>query len=268
MIEWDRAELIEYLLERHDSAELAVRETPDPGAARGALRNAVAAIWGLRSSVEPGASLPHDCKARMDDGIPVLYLDVQDPDWPRLAGQVVALTVRGLEAAGVTGRLEPLETYWRTFPPEDFEDEADIMGGEDVAAELDARGLPPSFPDDFPVPPRCTLAAAQRAPEGEGTWEHVAWCCAAARPLEEHLERLRDFGCELEPAPRWSNAEFGGLHGYHFRHPLGSGSAWLYHQRREDDPHQERDAPSAWYLSVVWQDAGTGTPDDLPEPVL
>jgi hypothetical protein len=268
MIEWDQAELIAYLLEHHDSAELAVRETPDPWTAHGALHDAVGAIREIRSSGEPGEPVPRHCGVRMDDGVPVLYLDVQDPDWPRLAGQVVALTVRELEAAAVTGRLEPLETSWRTFPPEDFEYEADIMGGADVAGELDARGLPPGFPQGFPVPARCTLAAAQRAPEGEGTWEHVAWCCPAAQPLEEHLERLRDFGCELEPASRRSSPEFGGLHGYHFRHPLGSGSAWLYHQRLEDDPYQERDAPSAWYLSVVWQAAGTGTADDLPEPVL
>jgi len=53
-----------------------------------------------------------------------------------------------------------------------------------------------------------------------------------------------------------------------FRHPLGIGSAWLYHQRLNDGGHQVREAPSAWYLSVVWQPAGTGSADGLPEPVL
>ncbi len=267
MIECDQAELVAYLSENGSWAELAVRGAPDPWTAHGALHYAVGAILDIPSSLGPGESIASDCGVRMDQGIPVLYLDVQDPEWPRYADQIVTLTVGELEAAGVTGRLEPLQPHWRSFPPEDFEDEADIMGGEDLEAELDKRGLPPSFPDGFPVPAGCALAIAQRAPEGEGTWEHAAWCCAEAGPLEQHLERLRDFGCELEPASRWSGPEFGGLHGYHFRHPLGSGSAWLYHQRLQDDQHEVRDAPYAWYLSVVWQDAGTGDVD-LPEPVL
>jgi hypothetical protein len=267
MIECDQAELAAYLLQHGSWAELAVRDAADPWSAHGALRHVVGAIYDLPSSHEPGEPLPSVCDVRVDQGIPVLYLDVQDENWPRYVERIVALTVRELEAAGVTGRLEPLEPRWRTFPPEDFEDEADILGGEDHE-ELNERGLPPSFPDGFPVPAGCTLAIVQRAPEGTGTWEHVAWCCATARPLEEHLERLRDFGCELEPASRSSSPEFGGLHGYHFRHPLGIGSAWLYHQWPQDGGHQMHEALSAWYLSVVWQAAGSGSADALPEPVL
>jgi hypothetical protein len=260
MIEWDRAELVAYLSELGDQADLAVRDAPDPWAAHGALHQAAGAICAIRHPDEPGTSLPNYCHAHMDQGVPVLRLRVKDYGW-RYAAQIVALIAGELDGAGVAGRLEPLEPCWRELPPEDYDPEADILGGEDLEGELDKRGLPPSFPDGFPVPAGCTLVIAQRAPEGEGTWEHAAWRCGAAQPLEAHLERLRDFGCALEPASRWSSPEFGGLHGFHFGHPLGSGSAWLYEQ-------QEHDAPPAWYLSVVWQDAGTGSADDLPEPVL
>lgn len=255
MIEWDQAELVAYLSELGSQAELAVHDAPDPWAAHGALHYAVGAIRDIPSPDEPGESLPSSCGARMDQGIPVLYLDVQDHGW-RYANQIVALTVRELEAAGVDGRLEPAQPCWRSLPPGDYDPEADIMGGEDLEGELSKQGLPPAFPGGFPVPAGCTLVIVQRAPEDEGSWEHAAWRCAAAQPLEEHLQRLRDFGCALEPASRWSSPEFGGLHGYHLRHPLGSGSVWRYH------------APSAWYLSVVWQASGSGPPDSLPEPVL
>lgn len=199
MIEWDQAELVAYLSELGSQAELAVLDAPDPWAAHGALHYAVGAIRGIPSPDEPGESLPRLCEVRMDQGIPVQYLDLQDHGW-RYAEQIVALTVRELEAAGVAGRLEPAQPCWRSLPPGDYDPEADIMGGEDLEGELSKQGLPPGFPDGFPMPAGCTLVIAQRAPEDEGNWEHAAWRCSAAQPLEEHLLRLREFGCTLEPA--------------------------------------------------------------------
>jgi hypothetical protein len=267
VVEWDQAELVAYLSELGGQAELAVRGAPDPGAAHGALHMAGGAIRDIRHPDEPGDPLPNYCEARMDQGLPVLALRIKDHGW-RYAEQIVALIVDELEAAGVAGRLGPAKPCWRSLPADDYDPEADIMGGEDLEGELDERGLPPGFPDGFPVPAGCTLVIAQRAPEGEGTWEHAAWRCAAAGPLEEHLERLRDFGCSLEPASRWSSAEFGGLHGYYLEHRLGRGSVWLYHQLSHDGGRREREAPSLWYLSVAWQVAATGIPGTLPEPVL
>jgi hypothetical protein len=261
VIDWDQAELVAYLSELGSQAELAVRGAPDPWLAHGALHAAAGAICDIRHPDEPGEPLPNYCEVRMAEDIPMLHLDVQDYGW-RYAKQIVALVVSSLDVAEITGRLEPGEPCWRSLPPDDYDPEADIMGGEDLGAELDRRGLPPGFPDGFPVPAGCTLVIAQHAPEGEGTWEHAAWRCPAARPLEDHLQRLRDFGCALESASRWSNPEFGGLHGYHFRHPLGTGSVWLY-QSLGAGRH-----PSAWYLSLVWQTARPGMAGVLPEPVL
>jgi hypothetical protein len=267
VVEWDQAELVAYLSELGSQAGLAVHGAADPWAAHGALHYAAGAIRDIPHPDEPAEPLPSLCGVQMDQGIPMLYLNVGDYGW-RYAGQIVALTVGELEAGGVVGRLEPAQPCWRSLPPGDYDPEADIMGGEDLEWELSKRGLPPSFPDGFPVPAGCTLVIAQRAAEGEGSWEHAAWRCAAAGPLEEHLERLRDFGCALEPAPRWGSPEFGGLHGYYLRHHLGSGSVWLYHKVSHGGRRQERDAPSAWYLSVVWQATGTGLPGTPPEPVL
>ena len=49
-----------------------------------------------------------------------------------------------------------------------YDANADLYTGMDPLTELDGRGLPPGFPDSFPVPQEATLVLAQRCRDGTG----------------------------------------------------------------------------------------------------
>ncbi len=266
MIRCDEAELIEYLAGHGDRARLALREVPDAAAALDALQRAAGAICEIPHPVEPSAPLPNWCDAFLVDGEPVLHLDVQDCG-EAYAERIIAAVTASLSTAGFDGRLEPFP--WPS-PPFEYVAGADIFYGlADVLWELDERGLPPGFPDGFPVPAGCPLVIAQRG--RADSWAHAAWRRRAGQPpFEDYLDDLRVFGCVLERVPGQRSRDKGGMYGYRFTHPLGHGSAWLHHQWLEEvrGAWPWRRKPSAWYLNVVWRRAGTGSGRPLPEPAL
>ncbi len=254
----DEARLIEYVASHGDSARLALRDVPDVGAALVALQRAAAAICEIPHPDELSAALPNWCDAFLVEGEPVLHLDVQD--WGEAyAAQIIGTVVRSLSTADLDGRLEP---FPRPGPPFEYAAGADILYG-DFLWELGERGLPPGFPGGFPVPGGCPMVIAQR---GSGdSWEHAAWQREASQPpFEGYLDDLRRFGCVLERVPGQRSQSKGGTYGYRFTHPLGHGSVWLHHQW----PGEVRGGVPAWYVNVVWQRAGTGSGEPLPEPFL
>lgn len=141
--------------------------------------------------------------------------------------------------------------------------------------KLDERGLPPGFPAGFPVPEDCEMVMAQRAAGSvslygsrySDSWEYAAWRRRHRQPpLEGYVDELRAFGCALDPVPGRRPAKRGGMHGYRLRHPSGNGFVWLYHEWMQEARRQGRREPSAWYVGVVWQPAGTDDGKPLPEP--
>jgi hypothetical protein len=261
VIRCDEGRLIEYVAGHGDGARLALRDAPDVGAALAALQRAATAICEIPHPDEPGAPLPNWCDAFLVEGEPVLHLDVQD--WGQTyATRIIGAVVTSLSTADLDGRLEPFP--WPS-PPFEYAAGADIFYGlADTLWELDERGLPPGFPSGFPVPAGCPLVIAQQG--RNDSWEHAAWQRRASQPpFEGYLEDLRLFGCVLERVPGQRSQGKGGTYGYRFTHPLGHGSVWLHHQW----PGEVRGGElPAWYVNVVWQRAGTGSGEPLPEPFL
>jgi hypothetical protein len=175
-----------------------------------------------------------------DDG-PTLHLDLQDHG--EQAPAVVAAIVATLEELGVDGRLEPVRP---PTPPFEYDANAHILTDVAFLETLDERGLPPAFPEDFPIPAHAVLVIAQRA--AKDTWQHAGW--RRSRPFTEYPDQLRRFGCELEPvAGRDALMRATGMTRELIRHPAGTGSVSLYHE------YGPRGAPRAFYVSVVWRPA-------------
>jgi hypothetical protein len=260
MVRRDEAELVAYLAENPSGARLVLRETPSTAAALAALRRAADAVSRIRHPDEPTDGLPNYCSVSLEDGLPVLSLDVKDRS--DYAGQITSAILTTLDAESVDGRIEPLP--W-PGPPFDYDGRASIFDRGDYLRELDVRNLPPAFPEGFPVPEGWTLVMAAQA--DADTWQHAGWRRRAEQPpFAEYLERLRSFGVVLERYPDEVDAEENGMYGYTFHHPGGIGAVWLYHEGLERARRRGRGKPRIWYVTVVWKPAGNGD-DALPVPV-
>jgi len=241
VIDRDEGELISYVRGRPGTTALALREVGDAAAALGALRSAAAALRRMPHPDVPADSLVSWASALPGDAGPVLHIDMQDHF--AYARRVVHAVLDALDAAGLDGRLEPVHP---PVPPFEYDADADIVTGATFLEALDRRGLPPAFPDGFPVPGGAVLVIAQRA--RDGTWEHAAW--RRDRPFADFPESLGRFGCELEPAEAADLlVRATGMTRHLFRHPAGTGSVSTYHE------YEPPAGPSRWYVSVVWRPA-------------
>ena len=110
----DEGELIAYLAENPSWARLVLRDAPDPGAAQRALREAAEAVWRIPNPFEPSVGLPNFCGVSIEDGLPVLSIDVKDSS--DYAGRIAAAILGALDASGIGGRLEPFPIPFT--PPE------------------------------------------------------------------------------------------------------------------------------------------------------
>jgi len=248
----DEPALVAYVAEHTSATALAVYDATDPDAAGDALRVAAAEICEIRHPDEPEDPLPNWCTVLDEDGVPVLHLDMKDE--VAYSALVVRIVLDQLAAAGVDGRLEPRREPTPAFP---YDAQADMYTGMESLTELDARGLPPGFPDGFPVPADATLVLAQRVRDGNA--EHAAWRSSTG-PFTGYLQRLRDFGCAFGAVPRLLTA--GGTPGlvrYMLWRDGAGGSVTLFN----------------WYVSVVWQPEAEppasevepdGAPDKRPVP--
>ncbi|MFF5075535.1 hypothetical protein ACFY36_00660 [Actinoplanes sp. NPDC000266] len=236
MLQRDEPALAAYVAERPSQAVLVIRDSPDDETAMAALRAAAGAVRAIRHPDEPTEPLPNWVEALLRDDGPTLHLDLQDH--ADQAARVVSAALAVLDASGVSGRLEPLRL---PAPPYEYDANAHIL--TDVTF-LESLGLPPVFPDDFPVPAEAVLVLAQQSKSD--TWQHAAW--RRSRPFTEYLEALRAFGCDLEPVTtRDALMEATGMTRDLIRHPTGSGSVSLYHE------YGAGNDPRLFYVSVVWR---------------
>jgi hypothetical protein len=153
----DEPALVVYVAEYPSATALAVYDASDPAAAGAALRAAAAQIHEIRHPGEPGSALPNWCEVLDEDGVPVLHLDMKDEI--RYAALVVRIVLDRLAAAGVDGRLAARRQPDAASP---YDANADLYSGMQPLTDLDGRGLPPGFPDGFPVPDEATVAAVDR----------------------------------------------------------------------------------------------------------
>jgi hypothetical protein len=247
----DEPALVAYVAEHSSATALAVYDATDPAAAGDALRAAAAEICLIRHPDEPDAALPNWCQVLDEDSVPVLHLDMKDEI--RYAALVVRIVLDQLAAAGIDGRLAP---WQRLEPPLPYDANADLYTGMDALSELDSRGLPPGFPDGFPVPGEATLVLAQH--ERDGAAEHAAWRRSTG-PFTGYLARLREYGCVFGAVPRLLTV--GGMPGmvrYTLWRDGAGGSVALYQ------------SSVYWYVSVVWQPqaeplATPVEPDEAPD---
>jgi len=238
----DEPALVAYVAEHSSATALAVYDTTDLAAAGAALRAAAAQICQIRHPDEPDDPLPNWCTVLDEDGVPVLHLDMKDEI--RYAALVVRILLDQLAAAGVDGRLEPKRRLEAAF---EYDANADLYTGMQSLTELDPRGLPPGFPDGFPVPRDATLVLAQQVSDGNG--EHAAWRSSTG-PLTGYLERLRAYGCTFGAVPRLLTV--GGVPGmvrYTLWRDGAGGNVTLYQSSASRLPG----SVLYWYVSVVWQ---------------
>ena len=245
MLVRDEADLIAYLTDRPSQAVFVLSGAGDDDAAMVALRQAADAVRAIPHPDEPEDPLPNWVDALLGDDGPTLHLDLQDH--AEQAPRVIAAIVAALEQSAVDGTLEPLRPPGPAF---DYDADADILTGVTFLERLDERGLPPTFPEGFPIPADAALVIAQRA--RNDTWEHAAW--RRATPFDEYPAELRRFGCELEPVTAEDRLTRGtGMARQLLRHPAGMGSVSTYHEYGPSGP------PRRWYVSVVWRPAGPVT---------
>ncbi|MGC9670298.1 hypothetical protein ACNTMW_27610 [Planosporangium sp. 12N6] len=241
MLERDEADLTAHLAERPGQAVFVLRRAGDDETAMAALRRAAAAVRAIPHPDEPDEPLPNGVDVLPGDDGPTLHLDLQDH--AEYADRVVAAIVAALDESGVDGHLKPVRP---AAPPFEYDAGAHILSDVTFLETLDERGLPPAFPEGFPIPTDGILVIAQHAKKD--IWEHAGW--RHDRPFDEYPDELRRFGCELElvaesdPLMRAT-----GMTRHLLRHPTGTGSVSTYH---EYDPRAE---PTKWYVSVVWRPA-------------
>jgi hypothetical protein len=256
----DEPALVAYVAEFSSATALAVYDTTDPASAGAALCAAAAEICQIRHPDEPDAALPNWCEVLDEDGVAVLHLDMKDEI--RYAALVVRIVLDQLAAAGVDGRLEPKR---QPEPAFEYDANADLFTGMQPLTDLDGRGLPPGFPDGFPVPPDATLVLAQQVSD-DGTAEHAAWRRSTG-PFTGYLERLRAYGCTFGAVPRLLTV--GGVPGmarYMLWRDGAGGSVTLYQSSASRLPG----SVLYWYVSVVWQPqaeppATPVGPDEAPD---
>lgn len=255
----DEPALVAYVAEHTSATALAVYDSTDPDAVEAALRAAAAEICEIRHPDEPEDPLPNWCTVLDEDGVAVLHLDMKDE--VAYAALVVRIVLDQLAAAGVDGRLEPRREPTPAFP---YDAQADVYTGMESLTELDGRGLPPGFPDGFPVPADATLVLAQRARDGGA--EHAAWRSSTG-PFTGYLRRLRDYGCAFGAVPRLLTV--GGAPGmvrYALWRDGAGGGVALFHS----SPSRVPGSVAYWYASVVWQPeaeppAHPVEPDEAPD---
>lgn len=238
----DEPALVAYVAEHSSATALAVYDTTDQAAAGAALRAAAAEICQIRHPDEPDAALPNWCTILDEDGVSILHLDMRDEI--RYAALVVRIVLDQLARAGVDGRLEPKRQPEPAFP---YDAKADLYTGMQSLTDLDGRGLPPGFPDGFPVPQDATLVLAQHGRDGSA--EHAAWRRSTG-PFTGYFERLRAYGCTFGAVPRLLTV--GGVPGM-ARYTLwrdGAGGSVTLHQ---SSASRLPGSALYWYLSVVWQ---------------
>ncbi|SHN46955.1 hypothetical protein [Cryptosporangium aurantiacum] len=248
----DDPALVSYVADHSSAVALAVYDASDPAAARTALQSAAEEISRIPHPDEPDWSLPNWCAVLDEDGVSVLRIDMKDEI--RYSALIVRIVQDHLARAGVDGRLEP-----RRRPAEPFENDpnAQLFVGTEPLIELDHRGLPPGFPDGFPVPPDATLVRAERTPGGDA--EHATW--RRSEPFTGYLAQLRAYGCTFGEVPRLAtvNSGPGEIARYTLWRDGAGGRVRLYHSGLQ-----------AWYVSVVWQpEARPPTtpvePDETPD---
>jgi hypothetical protein len=255
----DEPALVAYVAKHTSATTLAMYDTSDPAAAGAALRAAAAQIREIRHPDQPDAALPNWCEVLDEAGVPVLHLDMKDEI--RYAALVVRIVLDQLAAAGVDGRLAAGKRPAEAFP---YDANADLYTGMQPLTELDGRGLPPGFPDGFPVPDEATPVLAQRCRDGAG--EHVAWRRSTG-PFTGYLERLRAYGCTFGAVPRLLTVR--GMPGtvrYTLWRDGSGGSVTLYRSSAARLPG----STLYWYASVVWQPqaeppAGAVSPSEGPD---
>jgi hypothetical protein len=254
----DEPALVAYVAEHSSATALAVYDTTDPVSAGAALRAAAAEICQIRHPDEPDAALPNWCEVLDEDGVAVLHLDMKDEI--RYAALVVRIVLDQLAAAGVDGRLQPKRQPEPAFP---YDANADLYTGMQSLTELDGRGLPPGFPDSFPVPQDATLVLAQRG--RDGSVEHAAWRRSTG-PFTGYLERLRAYGCTFGEVPRLLTVRMRGKVWYTLWRDGAGGTVTLYQSSASRLPG----SVLYWYVSVVWQPqaeppATPVEPDETPD---
>jgi hypothetical protein len=253
----DETRLVSYVAEHSSQVELMLSGTSDTDRAMAALRWAAAGISAIAHPDEPDCPLPNWCEACLEDGVPVLHLDMKNVS--RGAAQVVGVILHELDKVGIDGALAPRArpdavpaAVPEVRPQVDPDpDSAGIFGAARPLAGLSPDGIPPAFPDGCPAPRDATLVLAERAVDG--TWEHVAWR-RIGRPFTDYLDQLREFGCEFGSVPPEGHAWYvqeRGMARYALRRDGHRGSVSLYH-----GPWEPGRRPRAWYVSVTWRDAG------------
>jgi len=240
----DEPSLVEYVAENSSATALAVYGASDPVAAAAALRIAAADILDIRSPYEPDDPLPNWCAVLDEDGVPVLHLDMKDEI--RYAALVVRIILDRLAEAGVGGRLSPRRPPDPVFA---YDGAADLHSGMTELRELDDRGLPPGFPEGFPVPEDAVLVMAQR--QRDGAAEHVAWRRSEG-PFTGYLDRLSDYGCMFGVVPRSLTFDRApDMVKYTLWRAGGGGSVTLF---------AAKTWPRHWYASVVWHPSAEPPP--------
>lgn len=254
----DEPALVVYVAEHTSATVLAVYDTTDVAAAGEALRAAAAQICEIHHPDEPDERLPNWCTVLDEDGLPVLHLDMKDEI--RYSALVVRIVLDQLAAAGVDGRLEPRREPTPAYP---YDPGADLYGGMEPLTELDGRGLPPGFPDGFPVPRDATLVLAKRDREGDA--EQAAWRSSTG-PFTGYLERLRDYGCAFGAVPRLLTVGMPGAVRYTLWRDGAGGGVTLH----RSSPSRPPGSVAYWYVNVVWQQraeppASPVEPDEAPD---
>jgi hypothetical protein len=238
----DEPALVAYVTNHASAVALGVYDSEDPDAARAALVAASHEIGMIRHPEEPQDSMVSWCAVLDDNGAPVLHVDMKDQI--EYSALIVRIALDALGDAGVGGRLEP-----KRHPRPPFEDDgnARMFTGLKDLAELTGRGLPPGFPEDFPVPDDVTLVLAEHGTED--AVEHVAW--RAGAPFTGYLRRLVEYGLVFGEVPRLLTLNSGVPRIARYTvYRDGSGGSVLFYES----------AAEQHYVSVVWH------PDAAPPP--
>jgi hypothetical protein len=250
--------LRDHICRKGEWCVLVIENESDAAVVHEALTEAARVLGNVRHPDEPSEPLANFIEVDTDRVPATLTFDIKDYG-PEYADVIVDILIEAMARVRGDGVLRSpsseVEQADNVELPLPIEPDPIVEPYGASIRELDARGLPPSFPHGFPIPAGATLVAAARSSEGaeQATWRRdtgaldfgdvVDALTAAGFTLKKPKAKYRILW-PWQPMPKPNYPE--GSNVRLIARADGHGGVWTYYRTRGD----RRDLG---YLTARWR---------------